>query len=96
DTPWYPRYGSELRFSNPSTTSSNGRKHTMTAQKQAESVSRAYPQPQDDQLSINLRHSCVDCAFVISCPIAQQRGAPDTDVLVGSYRISALKERCLL
>ncbi|HKW03876.1 MAG TPA: hypothetical protein VJN71_01135 [Nitrososphaerales archaeon] len=50
----------------------------------------------EDQLDINLRHSCVDCPFVISCPVTQDKGAPDVDVLIGSYRPAALATRCLL
>ena len=69
----------------------------MGTLKQSEFVSKTKGSlPLDEQLSINLRHSCVDCEFVISCPVAQQKGGPEVDVLVGSYRIGALKERCLL
>jgi hypothetical protein len=50
----------------------------------------------DEQFNINLRQSCLDCPFVISCPVSQERGGPEMDVLVGSYRVAALKERCLL
>lgn len=69
----------------------------MSTLRKTESVSKTQdPLQLDDELSINLRHSCIDCPFVVGCPVAQQSGGPDVDVLVGSYRVSALKERCLL
>ncbi len=69
----------------------------MSTLKQTHSVSNAQESlPLAEQFDINLRQSCIDCAFVISCPIAQEKGGPDIDVLVGSYRVAALKERCLL
>lgn len=45
---------------------------------------------------INLRSSCLDCAFLANCPVAEKRGTPKLDVLIGTYRITALKKRCLV
>ncbi len=48
------------------------------------------------ELDINLRSSCLACSFITSCAVAERKSSPDYDVLIGSYRINALKERCLL
>lgn len=50
----------------------------------------------DSELDINLRSTCLACKFLANCPVAEERSAPDKDVLLGSYRFRALKERCLV
>ena len=53
-------------------------------------------EPQEKNFEINLRQCCIDCQFLPSCPVAQEKGGPETDQLLGTYRLSALTKRCLL
>jgi hypothetical protein len=48
------------------------------------------------KFDINLRSSCLDCQFLVSCPIAEKEGTPKSDVLVGTYSLKALKKGCLV
>jgi hypothetical protein len=48
------------------------------------------------ELDINLRSSCIDCKFVMSCHVATKSGTPKLDVLLGTYRFNALEKRCLV
>ena len=48
------------------------------------------------KFDINLRSSCLDCQFLSSCPIAEKRGTPKLDVLLGTYSSKALSKRCLV
>lgn len=50
----------------------------------------------ESELDINLRSACLACRFLANCPVAEERSTPDRDVLLGSYRFGALKERCLV
>ncbi|MHB1909072.1 MAG: hypothetical protein ACYCQJ_09430 [Nitrososphaerales archaeon] len=50
----------------------------------------------DSLLKLNLRENCLDCKFIENCPVVESNASPEHDVLIGSYRISALKSRCLL
>lgn len=45
---------------------------------------------------VNLRSSCIECCFLSECPVAGKKGTPKLDVLLGTYRIRALKKRCLV
>ena len=49
-----------------------------------------------EEIDVNLRGSCLACAFVSSCTITEEKASPDLDVLLGSYRFPSLKERCLI
>ena len=49
-----------------------------------------------EDIEINLRSSCLACAFAADCAITETRGTPDRDVLLGSYRFLALKDKCLV
>jgi hypothetical protein len=52
--------------------------------------------PLIEEIDLNLRSSCLACAFVSNCIIAEARASPDLDVLVGSYRFLSLKDKCLV
>ncbi|MHB1907918.1 MAG: hypothetical protein ACYCQJ_03480 [Nitrososphaerales archaeon] len=45
---------------------------------------------------INLRSSCLDCQFLNCCVVSEKKGTPRLDVLIGTYRASALKKKCLI
>ncbi|MGA2874724.1 MAG: hypothetical protein ABSE82_04200 [Nitrososphaerales archaeon] len=45
---------------------------------------------------VNLRSSCLACKFVSNCPVVDESASPNSDVLIGTYRISALMTRCLV
>jgi hypothetical protein len=49
-----------------------------------------------EKLEINLRHSCIECAFFSSCPVAERSGSPEIEPMIGSFGMASLKERCVL
>jgi len=49
-----------------------------------------------EEIDINLKSSCVACPFVACCNATDERGSPDRDVLVGTYRFLSLKEKCII
>ncbi|MHB1868551.1 MAG: hypothetical protein ACYCPP_06350 [Nitrososphaerales archaeon] len=51
---------------------------------------------EERDLDINLRSSCLACEFVSNCPVVDVSASPDSDTLIGTYRFSALKTRCLV
>lgn len=49
-----------------------------------------------NSIELNLRESCLACKFMSSCVVMDEIGAADRDDLVGLYRFSALKDRCIV
>ncbi len=48
-----------------------------------------------EEFDYNLKSCCVECEFIFSCRVAQEKGGPQSDEHIGMYRFSSLKERCL-
>lgn len=48
------------------------------------------------EIDVNLKSSCIACPFVAVCDVTDARASPDLDVLLGTYRFLALKEKCLV
>ena len=61
-----------------------------------ENASRVRIMHEARALDINLRSSCLACEFVSNCPVVDASESPDFDTLIGTYRFSALKTRCLV